>query len=86
VNKHEAQQAALQAAVEYIVLLKNDGTLPLDLKLSSKVAMIDFWADALEKLSGGYSGTPYFSRTPVYAARQMGLDVKADPPAGFRRE
>jgi len=56
-------------------MLKNDGTLPLNLNQSTKVAMIGFWADAPDKLSGGYSGTPFFQHSPAYAARQMGLNV-----------
>lgn len=78
VNKPESQKLALQAAVEGIVLLKNDGTLPLktDKKRPPRVAMIGFWADAPEKLSGGYSGTAAFLHSPAFAARQMGWDVK----------
>ncbi|PVH67779.1 glycoside hydrolase family 3 protein [Cadophora sp. DSE1049] len=60
VNTPMAQQLALQATVDGIVLLKNNGTLPLDLKeQETSVAMI-----------GGPA--PYL-RTPVAAARTMGL-------------
>lgn len=59
VNKPEAQKLALQTAVEGIVMLKNDGTLPLDLK-NKQVAAIGFWANDTSKLQGGYSGpAPY---------------------------
>ena len=79
VNKPEAQQLALRAAVEGIVLLKNDGTLPIGQKkskLAPKVAMIGFWADSTDQLTGGYSGTPAFLHSPAFTARQMGWDVK----------
>lgn len=83
VNKPESQRLAFQAALEGIVLLKNDGTLPITIDkkrapkaAAPKVAMIGFWADAPEKLSGGYSGTPAFMHTPAYAARQMGWNIK----------
>ncbi|EAQ87168.1 hypothetical protein CHGG_03787 [Chaetomium globosum CBS 148.51] len=52
VNQPEAQRLALQVAAEGIVLLKNDGTLPIPAK-KPNVAMIGFWADAGDKLSGG---------------------------------
>jgi beta-D-xylosidase 4 len=83
VNQPEAQRLALQVAAEGIVLLKNDGTLPLPVSDAKKpsVAMIGFWADAGDKLSGGYSGTPAFEHSPAFAARQLGWQVKvADGP------
>jgi beta-D-xylosidase 4 len=75
VNTPEAQALALQSAVEGIVLLKNDGTLPLDLKPDASLAMIGFWANDSSKVIGGYSGRPPYSRSPVYAAKQMGYQV-----------
>ncbi|KAM7197555.1 putative exo-1,4-beta-xylosidase bxlB [Rhypophila sp. PSN 637] len=79
VNKPESQRLALQSAVEGIVMTKNDGTLPLKLKKTSKLAMIGFWADDGKKLSGGYSGTPAFTHTPAYAARRLGYTVSVAP-------
>lgn len=75
VNKPEAQKIALQSAVEGMVLLKNDGVLPLAIKPDTKLAMIGFWAEDGNKLSGGYSGTPAFKHHPAWAARDMGLNI-----------
>ncbi|KAK2755474.1 hypothetical protein FQN54_006411 [Arachnomyces sp. PD_36] len=75
VNTQEAQDLALQAAVEGIVLLKNDGALPLDLSDSGSVAMIGFWADDSSKLQGGYNGNAPFLNSPVHAAEEMGLEI-----------
>ncbi|EAA28973.2 glycoside hydrolase family 3 protein [Neurospora crassa] len=77
VNSPKSQEVALQTAVEGIVLLKNDQTLPLGLKTDpkSKLAMIGFWANDPKTLSGGYSGKPAFEHSPVYAAEAMGFNV-----------
>jgi beta-D-xylosidase 4 len=72
VNTPKAQDLALQSAAEAIVLLKNDGTLPLNLKGKS-VALIGHWANATTQMLGGYSGTPPYYHNPVYAAQQLGL-------------
>ncbi|KAH6661686.1 glycoside hydrolase superfamily [Halenospora varia] len=79
VNTPQAQQLALQATVDGIVMLKNDGTLPLNLQSGTKVAMIGFWANATNKLQGGYSGKAPYLRTPSYAAQQMGLTPNVAP-------
>lgn len=75
VDTEKAQTLALQAAVDGIVLLKNDGTLPLENKKSSPLAMIGFWADEEEHLHGEYSGKAPYSHTPVWAAKEMGFSV-----------
>ena len=80
-NSKTAQNLALQAATDSIVMTKNDGSLPLPLKSGSKVAMIGFWASNSSDLLGGYSGSPPFLHTPAYAATQLGYTVNlADGP------
>lgn len=52
-----SKDLALQAAQQSIILLKNDGTLPLDKRKIKKIAVIGPGAD--KDLYGGYSGAPY---------------------------
>jgi len=61
----EANRArALKAAEEAIVLLKNDGTLPL--KPSAKrIAVVGPTADLLTSILGNYEGTPLRPVTPL---------------------
>jgi beta-D-xylosidase 4 len=76
VNTASARDLALRAAQEGIVLLKNNGTLPLDLSgKKPSLAMIGFWANKADEMLGGYSGSPPFNHDPVYAAKQMGFTV-----------
>ena len=75
INSPTAQNLALQTATDGIVMLKNDGTLPLKLQAGSKLAMVGFWADDSSKLRGGYSGNAPYLRTPAYAAQQLGYHV-----------
>ncbi|KAK3312123.1 glycoside hydrolase family 3 protein [Apodospora peruviana] len=76
VNTPFARETALRAAQEGIVLLKNDdGFLPIAQNSSLSVAMIGFWANAADKMLGGYSGSPPFKHDPVTAAKAMGITV-----------
>ena len=54
----EHQAMALRAAEESIVLLKNDGLLPLDRAKLKRIAVIGPNADAAEMMYGNYNGTP----------------------------
>jgi beta-glucosidase len=54
----ENKALALKAAEESMVLLKNDGLLPLDKKALKKVAVIGSNADSIEALLGNYHGDP----------------------------
>ncbi|MEN8662520.1 MAG: glycoside hydrolase family 3 C-terminal domain-containing protein [Lentimonas sp.] len=58
----EHQALALQATRESLVLLKNDGILPLDKSKLKKVAVIGANADSVPALLGNYHGDP---STPV---------------------
>ena len=58
-NDSEAHsELARKAAQSSIVLLKNNGLLPLDNKTYKKVLVVGPNADSLEVLLGNYSGTP----------------------------
>ncbi|KAK3389563.1 glycoside hydrolase superfamily [Podospora didyma] len=76
VNTQLARDLALRAAREGIVLLKNDGILPISLNGSgTSVAMVGFWANTADKMLGGYSGSPPFKHDPVTAAKSVGVTV-----------
>ncbi len=54
----EHSQIALDAARKSIVLLKNDGVLPLDKKRLKRIAVIGPNADSVSALLGNYNGDP----------------------------
>ncbi|TBU52310.1 beta-xylosidase [Dichomitus squalens] len=75
VNTPEAQQLAHTAAVEGMVLLKNDGTLPLS-KHVRKLALIGPWANATTLMQGNYAGIAPYLISPLLGAQQAGFDVE----------
>lgn len=74
VNTKESQALALQSAEAGIVLKKNDGLLPMNLK-GKKVAVIGHWANATDQMLGGYSGIPPYYHNPLVAAKTLGLET-----------
>ncbi|KAI0652437.1 glycoside hydrolase family 3 protein [Trametes meyenii] len=75
VGTSQAQQLAHTAAVEGIVLLKNDGVLPLS-KRSRKLALIGPWANATTLLQGNYQGVAPYLISPFQGAQQAGFEVE----------
>jgi beta-D-xylosidase 4 len=69
-----AQQLAYQAAVEGIVLLKNDGTLPLSSSINN-IALIGPWANATAQMQGNYFGVAPYLISPVMGAMDDGYNV-----------
>ncbi|RPD82233.1 glycoside hydrolase family 3 protein [Lentinus tigrinus ALCF2SS1-7] len=75
VNTPEAQQLAHTAAVEGMVLLKNDGVLPFS-KGIRRLALIGPWANATQLMQGNYFGVAPFLISPLLGAQQAGFDVE----------
>lgn len=73
VNTPQAQALALQTAVDGIVLLKNDGTLPIRDLRTKRVALVGHWVFGGSQMLGGYSGFPPYLVPPVVAAQGLGL-------------
>ncbi|KAF2156904.1 glycoside hydrolase family 3 protein, partial [Myriangium duriaei CBS 260.36] len=83
VNTPQAQQLAKQAATEGIVLLKNDGLLPLKINNSTSIGLIGDWANATTQMQGNYHGVAPYLHSPLYAAQQLGVQVNyAGGPGG----
>lgn len=66
-DSEEHRQLALEVARQSLVLLKNDGTLPL--AEVSSIAVVGPNADDSEVLLGNYNGTPSRSVTPLEGIR-----------------
>ena len=64
------RQLALQVARESMVLLKNDGVLPLT-KAPARIAVVGPLADSVRMLEGNYNGTPSRVTTIVDGIRQQ---------------
>ena len=70
----DAWNISYEAAVEGIVLLKNDGILPLSHKVRS-VALVGPWANATEQLQGNYYGPAPYLTSPLSALQASDIDV-----------
>lgn len=70
VNTPDAQHLAYQAAVEAITLLKNDGTLPINLT-GKTVALLGDWANATTQMQGNYFGVAPYLISPLMAAENI---------------
>jgi beta-D-xylosidase 4 len=83
VATESSQRLAYKAAVSGIVLLKNDGLLPLPQDSFSSLGVFGDWANATEQLLGNYAGQPTYLHSPLYAAQQLNVTVNyARGPGG----
>lgn len=69
-------QASLRMAEDSLVLLKNDGALPLDANKIKTIAVIGPNADSRAALYGNYAGTPSITYTILEGLREVLPDVK----------
>ena len=76
VSTPAAEQLARTAASTGIVLLKNDGTLPLAADGMRKLALVGPWGNATTALQGSYFGVAPFLVSPLQGAQQAGFDVE----------
>ena len=86
-NDSEAhRQLALKVSRETMVLLKNDGTLPLKPTLKN-IAVVGPFADSLGVLQGNYNGMPSRYTTALDGIRKQfpGAKVTFEPGTNFMR-
>ena len=86
----DAWNIAYEAAVEGIILLKNDGTLPLSDSTRS-VALIGGWANATFQMQGNYYGIAPYLTSPLDAFQAsdfetnyaLGTNITSNSTEGF---
>jgi beta-D-xylosidase 4 len=76
VNTKPTQDMARSSASDGMVLLKNDGTLPMNISKNTTVAVIGLWGnDTRSRMLGNYFGKPPYYHTPLYAVQQLGANA-----------
>ncbi|HTP88165.1 MAG TPA: glycoside hydrolase family 3 C-terminal domain-containing protein [Bryobacteraceae bacterium] len=86
-NDSEAhRQLALKVARQTMVLLKNDGVLPLA-AATKRIVVVGPLADSLRALEGNYNGVPSRFTTPLDGIRKQfrGVEVVFEPGTEFLR-
>jgi beta-glucosidase len=86
-DTEEHRQLALKVARESMVLLKNDGVLPLPVHVR-RIAVVGPLADSQRVLEGNYNGTPSQPKTAIDGIRQefAGAKVVFAPGTKFARD
>jgi beta-glucosidase len=74
-DTEEHRLLALKVARESMVLLKNDGVLPLPARIRH-IAVVGPLADSLRVLEGNYNGTPSQPKTPIDGIRRQFASAK----------
>ena len=90
-DKPEHRALALKVAQQSMVLLKNDGLLPLDRAKYKRIAVIGPNADSIGMQNGNYSGKPSKSVTILEGIKQLagnGIEVTYEKgcPLAIRRD
>ncbi|MGA3024186.1 MAG: glycoside hydrolase family 3 C-terminal domain-containing protein [Bryobacteraceae bacterium] len=85
-DSEEHRQLALKAARETMVLLKNDGILPLSADVK-RIAVVGPLADQIRVLEGNYNGTPSRATTALDGIRKQfpAAEVVFEPGTNFLR-
>jgi beta-glucosidase len=85
-DSEEHRQLALKAARETMVLLKNDGVLPLSPAVK-RIAVVGPLADQIRVLEGNYNGTPSRATTALDGIRKQfpAAEVVFEPGTNFLR-
>jgi beta-glucosidase len=87
IDSEAHRQLALKIARESMVLLKNDGALPINAG-TRKIAVVGPLANSVHVLEGNYSGTPSRATTALDGIRKQfaGSDVTFNPGTTFLLE
>jgi len=84
VSGESASEVARTAAAEAMVLLRNNGLLPLDAKGLKRIAVLGPLADRLAVQGGGSAEvSPSYVSSPLEAIRKRGVEVVHEPGGGL---